>query len=130
MFPKPWKRLAPALLTLLWAAAALASPADSLRLLHPVDELERRISGDGATVLTGGEIELRARVLGPEGRPVAGIPVSFTRVEVWNQELELTLGFGSVFDALKSGSLGWFLLNLFLYIQCRSFFLLRMRMIH
>ncbi|MCH7511921.1 MAG: GNAT family N-acetyltransferase [Chloroflexi bacterium] len=36
-----------------------------------------------------------------------GYTVSFTRVEVWNQELELTLGFGSVFDDLMDQTRPW-----------------------
>ncbi len=48
------------------------------------------------------------------GRPIDYVPgqatgytVSFTRVEVWNQELELTLGFGSVFDDLMDQTRPW-----------------------
>jgi len=79
---------------------ALAEPADSLeasgpmapvplvvappegpvslpRLRHPMDAGGRRISGDGFTLVTGGEVELLARVVDGERNPLAGQPVSF-----------------------------------------------------
>ncbi len=48
------------------------------------------------------------------GRPIDYVPgqstgysISFARTEVWNQELELTLGFGALFDDLMDQTRPW-----------------------
>ncbi len=57
------------------------APATSvLKLIHPVDDQGRGISGNGASVYTHEESELRALVLDPAGRPMAGVPVVFKQV--------------------------------------------------
>ncbi len=49
----------------------------SLKLLHPVDERNRRISGDGRTLLSGSSTKLQVRVIGTEPEAAQGVDVHF-----------------------------------------------------
>ncbi|MBC8366062.1 Na/Pi cotransporter family protein [bacterium] len=54
------------------------STADSgLKLSHPVDDRNRRISGDGRTMFSGGSTELRVRVIGKDREASKGKEVHF-----------------------------------------------------
>ncbi len=51
-----------------------------LKLTHPIDDQGHSISGNGASVFTHEEAELRALVLDSASHPVAGVAVEFSQV--------------------------------------------------
>ncbi len=55
-------------------------PDPILKLTHPIDDKGHSISGNGTSVFTHEEAELKAQVLDSSGHPVAGIAVVFSQV--------------------------------------------------